>query len=133
MPLGVVTVTSTGPTLAAAGLTAVMDVSLLTVNEAAGVPPKLTAVAPVKLLPVIVTAVPPASGPLNGLTPVTTGTGTGTLVTASANGPLPTPMVFVTVLLAVSIAETVLLAPFANSRQCGPFLLYPGLCHLVAL
>ena len=36
-------------------------------------PPKLTAVAPVKLVPVMVTTVPPAVGPLLGLTPVTLG------------------------------------------------------------
>ena len=38
-------------------------------------PPKLTAVAPVKLVPVMVTTVPPAVGPLLGLTPVTVGGG----------------------------------------------------------
>lgn len=36
-------------------------------------PPKLTAVAPVKLVPVIVTEVPPAAGPEDGLTWVTVG------------------------------------------------------------
>ena len=39
----------------------------------AGVVPKSTAVAPVKLVPVTVTEVPPAAGPLEGLTPVTVG------------------------------------------------------------
>ena len=38
--------------------------------------PKFTVVAPVKLLPVIVTLVPPPVGPEGGLTPVTAGTGT---------------------------------------------------------
>lgn len=42
--------------------TAVMLVALATLNEAAGVPPKLTAVAPVKLVPVRVTVVPTADG-----------------------------------------------------------------------
>ena len=37
---------------------AVILVALTTVNEAAAVPPKLTAVAPVKLLPVMVTVFP---------------------------------------------------------------------------
>ena len=37
--------------------------------------PKWTAVAPVKLVPVTVTEVPPAVGPLEGLTPVTVGPG----------------------------------------------------------
>ena len=35
----------------------------------------MTAVAPVKLVPVMVTEVPPASDPLVGLTPVTVGAG----------------------------------------------------------
>ena len=35
--------------------------------------PNLTAVAPVKQVPVITTVVPPAGGPLFGLTPVTVG------------------------------------------------------------
>ena len=35
--------------------------------------PKSTAVAPVKLVPLTVTEVPPAVGPLFGLTPVTVG------------------------------------------------------------
>jgi hypothetical protein len=38
--------------------TAVMLVALTTLNEVAAVPPKLTAVAPVKLVPVIVSVVP---------------------------------------------------------------------------
>ena len=35
--------------------------------------PKSTAVAPVKLVPVTVTEVPPPAGPFGGLTPVTVG------------------------------------------------------------
>ena len=50
-----------------------IDVALFTVNDAAAVAPKLTAVAPVKPVPVIVTEVPPAVGPLVGLTLVTVG------------------------------------------------------------
>ena len=38
--------------------TAVMLVELATLNDAAGVPPKLTALVPVKFVPVIVTVVP---------------------------------------------------------------------------
>ena len=41
-------------------------VSESTVNELAAVAPKATAVAPVKPVPVIVTVVPPACGPLSG-------------------------------------------------------------------
>ena len=46
---------------------------LLTVNAVAAVPPKLTALAPGKLVPVIVTTVPPAVGPAVGLMLVTVG------------------------------------------------------------
>ena len=52
LPFGVVTLTL--PVVPAA-TTAVILVALTTVNEVAIVPPKLTAVAPVKLVPVIVT------------------------------------------------------------------------------
>ena len=38
-----------------------------------GVEPKCTAVAPVRLVPLTVTRVPPAAGPFVGLTPVTVG------------------------------------------------------------
>ena len=50
-----------------------MLVALLTVKLVAAVEPKLTAVAPVRLVPVIVTLVPPASGPAAGATCVTPG------------------------------------------------------------
>ena len=56
-----------------AGDVAVIDVALFTVKEVALVLPNFTAVAPVKLVPVIATLVPPAVGPLVGLTPVTVG------------------------------------------------------------
>ncbi len=71
MPAGVVTVTSTVPV--PAGLSAVIVVSFTTVTFVAAVVPKSTAVAPVKSVPVIVTSVPPAVGPLVGLRPVTAG------------------------------------------------------------
>ncbi len=41
--------------------TADMEVALTTLNEDAATPPKLTAVAPVKLVPVIVTVAPTAT------------------------------------------------------------------------
>ena len=71
MPLGVVTVTSAVPE--PAGLVAVICVGPSNEKLAAGVAPKLTAVAPVKSVPVIVTLVPPAAGPDDGLTLVTAG------------------------------------------------------------
>lgn len=43
-------------------MTAVIDVALTTLNDAAGVPLKLTAVAPVKLVPVRVTVAPIGDG-----------------------------------------------------------------------
>ena len=55
------------------GLMAVIVVSSTTVTPVAAVVPKFTAVAPVKPVPVIVTDVPPAAGPLVGLMPVTVG------------------------------------------------------------
>ena len=75
VPAGVVTVTLTVPP-ACAGATAEIWVAELTVKLVAAVPPKDTAVAPVKLVPVIVTCVPPASGPEAGLRPVTVGAAT---------------------------------------------------------
>ena len=62
VPPGVVTVISTAPALPA-GEVAVICVALLTVNEVAAVTPNFTAVAPVKLVPVMVTEVPPAVVP----------------------------------------------------------------------
>ena len=61
-----------------AGEVAVIEVALLTVKVVAAVAPNFTAVAPVKLVPVMVTEVPPAVGPEVGLTPVTVGTGGAT-------------------------------------------------------
>jgi hypothetical protein len=72
VPLDVVTVTSTVPA-GSAGLTAVIELSELTVKLAAARVPNLTAVAPVRALPVMVTVVAPPVGPEVGDTPVTTG------------------------------------------------------------
>ena len=71
VPAGVVTVTSTVPV--PAGSTAVICVAETTVTLVAGVVPKSTAVAPLKTVPVMVTVVPPATGPEVGLMSVTTG------------------------------------------------------------
>ena len=56
-----------------AGATAVIRVAELTVKLLAGVVPNLTALAPVKLLPVMTTDVPPVVGPARGLRDVTEG------------------------------------------------------------
>ena len=70
VPPGVVTVTSTMPL--PGGLVTVICVLESAVIVPAA-PPKLTLVAPARLVPVIVTAVPPAVVPLDGDTPVTAG------------------------------------------------------------
>jgi hypothetical protein len=57
-----------------------MEVGLFTVKVVAAVVPKVTALAPVKLVPVIVTEVAPEVGPEVGLTLVTVGAGGRTKV-----------------------------------------------------
>ena len=71
VPLGVVTSTLAVPAVPA-GVVAVIVVALTLPTEAA-VPPMVTAVAPVKPVPVIVTVCPPANGPDVGLMDVTVG------------------------------------------------------------
>ena len=66
VPPGVVTVTWTVPAVPA-GAVAVIWVALMTVKWWRLSAPNLTAVAPVRLVPVIVTEVPPAVGPAAGL------------------------------------------------------------------
>ena len=72
VPPGVVT--AIGPLVDPDATTAVICVSLFTVKLAAGVPLNLTAVAPVRLLPVIVTVVP--IGPFAGANEDSVGPGT---------------------------------------------------------
>ncbi len=71
-PTGACTITSTGPS-AWAGLATVIVVSFTTLNPTPGVPSKVTPVAPVKPLPVMVTGVPPVTGPLAGAREVIAG------------------------------------------------------------
>ncbi|MNQ66367.1 hypothetical protein D3C85_808580 [compost metagenome] len=71
VPPAVVTRTSTVPV--PAGVVAVIWVALSTVTPDADAPPKVTAVAPVKFVPVMVTLVPPPVGPLFGEIDVTVG------------------------------------------------------------
>ena len=68
VPAAVVTVTSTVPVPAGLVATICVAVSLVIV---AATPPKFTAVADARPVPVIVTVVPPAAGPELGLMPVT--------------------------------------------------------------
>ena len=72
VPLGVVTVTSTVPA-PADGEMAVTWVEELTVKLVAALEPKLTALAPVKLVPVMTTGLKPDSGPETGLSALTAG------------------------------------------------------------
>jgi hypothetical protein len=73
-PPGVMMTTFAVPAVPA-GVVAVTDVSLTTVTLVACVPPMVTMVAPVKPLPVIVTEVPPAIGPVAGEMPANVGAG----------------------------------------------------------
>ena len=76
VPPPVVAVTSTLPELPAGDVANTVE-SSCTDTFVAGTPPKSTIVVPVKPVPEIVTAVPPAVGPELGLTPLTVGTGGG--------------------------------------------------------
>lgn len=68
------TTTSTAPA-ARAGTMAVIIVALSTATLVAATPPKVTVEPPRKLVPVIVTGVPPCVGPLDGCTEETRGVG----------------------------------------------------------
>jgi hypothetical protein len=72
------TVTRTSTLPLPGGLFALQVVVLEQLTADADVPPKATVVAPavvLKLVPVIVTGVPPEAGPVVGVIPVTVGTG----------------------------------------------------------
>src|SRR5260370_28756808 len=66
------------------GAMARMLVSLTMANDAAAVPPKVTAVAPRKPVPVIVTTVPPPVPPVDGFKELTVGAETALYVKWSA-------------------------------------------------
>ena len=72
VPPGVVTSTLAVPALPA-GMVAVMVVAFTTVKVVAAAPPMVTAVAPVRPVPVMVTDCPYARGPDEGLMDVTVG------------------------------------------------------------
>ena len=71
VPYGVVTVTSATPL--PAGVVAVIRVAESTTTPVAGRLPTRTVDPATKPVPAIVTVVPPAAGPLAGVTPVTVG------------------------------------------------------------
>ena len=72
---GFVTVTVTAPA-ACAGVVAVIWVPLTTTTFVAAVPPNVTVAPLTKLVPVIVTPVPPVAGPVFGFTLLTEGAAT---------------------------------------------------------
>src|SRR5438105_320640 len=75
VPPTVVTVTST-PAGLSGGEAATIEVAVLTAKLAAATEPNLTALAALKFVPLMVTLVPPATGPILGASPVTAGAGT---------------------------------------------------------
>jgi hypothetical protein len=75
VPPGPVTVTSTVPD--PAGEVAVIEVAEFTVTPVAGPAPNATVSPAAKFVPVIVTAVPPPTGPPDGDTALTVGAGAG--------------------------------------------------------
>ena len=108
MPMDVVTCTSAivvavVPDTESVGAVTVREVSLMTLMLApgAGVDPKVTAVAPVKPVPVNATVVPPVVGPDRGLTPVTVG-----VVAASATLPGLLPITGRTMRMIVAATES---------------------------
>ncbi len=88
VPLGVVTATFFAP-IVPAGVTAVTLVEETTTTLVAATAPTVTLVAPVKLVPVIVIAVPPAVEPEVGVIDVIVGSGSGVLTTRK---PMPLMM-----------------------------------------
>src|SRR5437867_2519309 len=86
------------------GATAVMLVSETTVKSVAATAPKLTALAPVKLAPVIVTVVPPLDLPAVGVIEVTEGAGAKVTVNWSLVEVADTPLGVTTVISNVPAA-----------------------------
>ena len=87
VPPGPVTVIV--PVAADGGKVATISVELLTVNELAGVPLKLTAVVPLKFIPVIITTVPLPEQALVGVKPVIPGTAVVEIVIVPEPEPVP--------------------------------------------
>ena len=96
VPKPVVTLTVFAPAVPT-GVTAVMEVALTTTTLVAGVPPMVTLLAPVKFVPVIVIAVLPVVGPLEGATDEIVGRATSVYVNAPTEVPVPPAVVTATV------------------------------------
>src|ERR1700678_1272801 len=97
VPTVVVTVTATVPV--PAGVEAAIEVELATVTPVAGTEPKSTIAPLMKPVPLMVTLVPPAAGPVPGLTAVTV----GTLVYVKSVEVTEVPAVVVTVTATVPV------------------------------
>ena len=105
VPAEVVTVTSTDPD-DPAGETAVKVVGDVAVNDVAASEPNLTAVAPVKFVPVTVTEVPPAVEPVLGLTEETVGGGVTPVPAAISTATPPDTPLGLCVAVGCTAAET---------------------------
>ena len=122
-PPAVLTLRLTGPAVPA-GETAVICVGDTTVNEAASTAPNLTAVAPVRLVPLMVTVVPPATGPRAGATEATVGDGIGGAVVVVVGGTVVVvvgAMVVVVGRTVVGATVVVVVVVAAGSPQSMPF------------
>ncbi len=104
VPAKVVTVMSMVPALPA-GAAAVIEPSELNVNQLAARVPNFTPVTPVKLLPEMVTIVPPAADPDVGVTDVTLATVAAVVVNWSALEVEEVPALVVTVISTVPVAN----------------------------
>jgi hypothetical protein len=127
VPPGVVTATSTVP-VAPAGDVVVIDVADTTVNGTAEAVPNLTAVAPVKFVPVIVTAVPPAVEPPVGDTAVTVGTPAYVNLSAALTALEPPPVV--TMMSTVPVPAGEVAAIVVSLTTKNPFSMPP---HVTAI
>jgi hypothetical protein len=109
VPPGVVAATSTVPA-SPAGEVAVTLVSLTTVTPVATALPKLTVTGAMNPVPVMVTDVPPASGPALGRTAVTVGTAAYVKWSAELVAEVPPGVVTVTsTMLAAPAGEVALM------------------------
>jgi hypothetical protein len=116
VPAVVVTITSTVPV--PAGEEAVIEVALTKTTSVAGVVPKSTMELLVKPVPLIVTLVAPAAGPLSGLTEVTVGTPAGVVVVVvEPAGVVLVVVVFMLVVLVVVVLVVVVLDVFTVSMK----------------
>ena len=117
VPFAVVTVTLTMPAVPA-GAVALIDVAETKVTEVPAVEPNITVVAPLtNPVPVRVTTVPPATGPLAGLSEVTAGAAAyvNWLAVAVADVP-PAVVVAVTLTVPAVPAGAVALIEVADTK-----------------